>query len=54
MGHMVQPGRLGQLLFAQTFPLENAQSLTPLRHLHGSSAGKEKPESICLLSGGFR
>lgn len=30
---------------------KNAKSLTPLRHLHGSSAGKEKPESICLLSG---
>lgn len=39
---------------AQTFPLKNAQSLTPLRHLHGSSAGKEKPESTCLLSGSFR
>lgn len=33
---------------------KNAQSLAPLRHLHGSSAGKEKPESICLLSGSFR
>lgn len=33
---------------------KNDKSLTPLRHLHGSSAGKEKSESICLLSGSFR
>jgi len=50
---MVQPERLGQLLSAQTFPLENAQSLTPLRHLHGSNAGKEKPESNQMLPGNF-
>ena len=37
----------------RSLPLENAQSLTPLRHLHDSNAGKEKPESNQMLSGNF-
>ena len=47
-------GTFGTAAFCPDVPsLENAQSLTPLKHLHGSNAGKEKPESNQMLSGNF-